>query len=216
MTIIQMHKLCDIIIDKNNAPWFTPEEKDQFIQLAELEFVKEKVISYEVDEKGRKDILTLVRKYTGANVSSLNLDNAANFNNLMYIVQVIGKWPNPCDADEMLEEPIAPVQLDDEAELKKDPFFGLTDEMSGYIETYENGYRELIVKSETTPLEIMVRYIKKPRLVFNDVNTPANNINSELPEHVHEEIVNIATRKMLGSIHEQFQYQVQQNEENQT
>lgn len=215
MTIQEMHDLCDVIMDKNNAPWFNPEEKDQWLQLAELEFVKQKVLQYEVDEKGRKDILSLVRSYIANNTSSINLDDGNNFSDLMYIVQVMGTWPNPCGND-ILTEPIAPVQLDDEAELKKDPFFGLTDDMPGYIETYENNFRELIVKSTTVPATVQIRYIKKPRLVFNDINTPANSINSELPEHVHEEIVNIATRKMIGTVQDQFQYQVQQNEETKT
>jgi len=212
MTIVEMHSLCDIITDKNNAPWFTPDEKDKWIQLAELEFVKQKVMNYEVDEKGRKDLLTLLRSYTPGNVASVNLDNAEE---LMYIVQVKGDFIDSCSSVSRTE-PIAPVQLDDEAELEKDPFFSLDDETPGYIETYENGFRELIIRSTTTPNNVLVRFIKKPRLVLNDVNVPANNVNSELPVHVHEEIVNIATRKMLGTVQEQFQYQVQQNEENQT
>ena len=34
MTIIEMHKLADLLIDKADAPWFTSEEKDMFINLA--------------------------------------------------------------------------------------------------------------------------------------------------------------------------------------
>ncbi|MHA1690183.1 MAG: hypothetical protein ACTSU7_00970 [Candidatus Heimdallarchaeaceae archaeon] len=213
MTIIEMHKLCDIILDKNNAPWFIPSEKDQFIQLAELEFVKQKFEVFEVNEKGNKDLLTLVRKKTDNNTLSIDLDAVTD---LMYIVQVVGDFVDGCNSDTTHTEPIVPVQLDDEAELKKDPFYRLDDDNPGYIETYENGIRELLIQSSSIPTEVRTRYIKKPRLVFNDVNNPANNVDSELPVHVHEEIVNIATRKMLGSIQDQYQYQVQQNEESQT
>ena len=32
MTIVEMHELCDLLIDKANAPWFNPAEKDKFIR----------------------------------------------------------------------------------------------------------------------------------------------------------------------------------------
>jgi len=208
MTIEEMHDLCDVIMDKNNAPWYTPEEKDKFIQLAELEFVKNKEQTYEVDEKGRKDVLTLVRKYSAGSSTSINLDS---IDNLMYIVQVKGIYTNSCGKEKI--EPIVPIQLDDEVELENDPLFDLGKETKGYIETYENGFRELIINSDDVLTNIEIRYIKKPRLVSRDVNVPANSVDSELPIHVHEEIVDIAVRKMLGSVQDQFQYQVQQNEE---
>jgi len=214
MTIIEMHKLCDIILDKNDAPWFNPEEKDEWIKLAELEFVKNKVETYEVDEKGRKDLLTLALSTTVSNASSINM-SVAPLDQLMYTTQVVGVFKDSCNNKDYTRA-IAPVQLDDEAELKNDPFYSLDDDMPGYIETYENGFRELIIKSSTVPVSVTMRYIKKPRPVLNDIITPANNINSELPDHVHDEIINIATRKMLGSIQDQFQYQVQQNEESKT
>lgn len=39
MDIIEMHDLCDLLIDKANAPWFTSSEKDDFINLAQIEFL---------------------------------------------------------------------------------------------------------------------------------------------------------------------------------
>jgi len=212
MTIEEMHDLCDVLMDKNNAPWFNPEEKDKFLRLAELEFVKQKVDRYEVDEKGRKDIMTLVRKSTFGAITSINLDA---IDSLMYIVQVRGFFKDSCSGEEE-EEAIVPIQMDDEVDLKDDPFFKLGDNTRGYVETYENGNRELQIITEVTPTSGSLRYIKKPRDVSRDVTTPANSVDSELPVHVHEEIVNIAVRKMVGSVQDQFQYQVQQNEENKT
>ena len=204
-----MHKLCDIILDKNDAPWFNPEEKDEWIKLAELEFVKNKMDTYEVDEKGRKDLLTLALSTTVSNSSSINMTTPP-LNELMYTTQVVGVFKDSCSGKDYTRA-IAPVQLDDEAELKNDPFYSLDDDMPGYIETYENGFRELIIKSSTVPVSVTMRYIKKPRPVLNDIITPSNNVDSDLPAHVHDEIVNISTRKMLGSIQDQFQYQFQQN-----
>jgi len=56
--------------------------------------------------------------------------------------------------------------------------------------------------------------LKYPVQVFLDINNSANNINSELPEFIHDEIVNIAVRKMLGSTEQQMNYQIQSNEIN--
>ena len=39
MNIIEMHTLCDLLIDKADAPWFTAEEKDEFIDLAQIEYL---------------------------------------------------------------------------------------------------------------------------------------------------------------------------------
>ena len=213
MTIEEMHDLCDILMDKNNAPWFNPSEKDKFIRLAELEFVKQQVDRYEVDEKGRKNIQTLVRKYTSAPaINSINVDSAIP--TLMYIVQMSGDFVDSCGNTD--SEAIVPIQLDDEIDLTDDPFFKLGNNTRGYRETYENGYREVQIISDVDPTNVILRYIKKPVDVNRDVTTPANSVNSELPVHVHEEIVNIAVRKMVGSVQDQFHYQVQQNEEQKT
>ena len=48
--------------------------------------------------------------------------------------------------------------------------------------------------------------------VFRDVNNPANNINSMFPEFTHEEIVNIAVRKMMANTEQVQNYQMQNNE----
>ena len=55
-------------------------------------------------------------------------------------------------------------------------------------------------------------YLKTPVDVLNDTVTPANNVNCELPDSVHEEVVNLAVRKMLGTVESQVQYQIQANE----
>ena len=213
MTIEEMHELCDILMDKNNAPWFNSTEKDRFIRLAELEFVKQQVDRYEVDEKGRKNIQTLVRKYTSVPaISAINVDSAIP--ELMYIVQVSGDFVDSCNNID--REAIVPIQLDDELDLTDDPFFKLGYNTRGYRETYENGYREVQFITDSYPSNVILRYIKKPRDVNRDESVPANSVNSELPVHVHEEVVNIAVRKMVGSVQDQFQYQVQQNEEQKT
>ena len=51
--------------------------------------------------------------------------------------------------------------------------------------------------------------------MFLDEAVPANTVESEMPDGTHEEIVNIAVRKMLFTVQDQLGYQLQANEINQ-
>ena len=51
-------------------------------------------------------------------------------------------------------------------------------------------------------------------IVNYDEENPSNNVNSELPVFVHEEIVNIAVRKMLQDIQDIEGYQLKVGEIN--
>ena len=61
MDIIQMHKLADLLIDKADAPWFTSEEKDMFINLAMKQIVDVNYREFEKNEEARAKLNTLVR-----------------------------------------------------------------------------------------------------------------------------------------------------------
>ena len=52
---------------------------------------------------------------------------------------------------------------------------------------------------QTSP-EANLSYIAKPTVVELDVDTPANNVNCNLPEHTHVEIVDIASQLLLQDI----------------
>jgi hypothetical protein len=175
MTIIEMHSLCDLLIDKANAPWFSSKEKDDFINLAQAEYVDKNYRFFEKDEEIR-----------------------AKLNN------IVGR---------LISQPIAPVQWDDEAENQLDPFNKATDENMGYTQENVVGIGNVFnILSDTIPTLVSLVYLKTPIDVFNDTVTPANNVNCELSESTHEEIVNLAVRKMLGTVENQTQYQVQANE----
>jgi hypothetical protein len=58
-----------------------------------------------------------------------------------------------------------------------------------------------------------MRYIKKPAEMLNDLVTPGNNVDCELAEHTHEEIVDIAVALALEGI-ESNRYQTNLNELN--
>ena len=56
-----MHELCDLLIDKADAPWFNADEKDSFINLAQIEFVDNSYRLFEYNEEVREKLLPLVK-----------------------------------------------------------------------------------------------------------------------------------------------------------
>jgi hypothetical protein len=48
--------------------------------------------------------------------------------------------------------------------------------------------------------KVYLTYLKEPATVLLDRDTPGNNVNCDLAEHTHGEIVSIATKKILGDI----------------
>lgn len=208
MTIIEMHELADLLIDKANAPWFTPSEKDLFINLVHKEYVDVNYRMFEKDEEVRAKLNTIVRTVNLGSVSQVELDTIADFR---YVLALKGTVLDSCG--NLIKRKISPVQWDDEAENQLDPFNQNDDTNLGYVQENVVGTGNVLnILSDTTPTDVTLVYFKTPVNVFYDTVTPASSINSELPDSTHEEIVNLAVRKMLGTVENQVQYQVQANE----
>lgn len=209
MTIIEMHDLCDLLIDKANSPWFTPTEKDKFINLAQIEFLDNSYRFFEYNEEVREKLLPLVRSnsFGATPISNINLDTITDFR---YVLSLRGDFSNGCGTD--TTRSIVPVQLDDEVTNQLDPFNKNDNTYPGYIQENDGANNLIQFISTSNPTNVILKYLKTPVDVLRDVNTPANNVNCELSVSSHEEIVNIAVRKMLGNIQDQFGYQVQSNE----
>lgn len=208
MTIIEMHTLCDLLIDKANAPWFSSEEKDDFINLAQAEYVDKNYRLFEKDEEIRAKLNNLVRSVALGTTQQILLSGITDFR---YALRLKGTAPNKCGR--LVSQSIAPVQWDDEAENQLDPFNKASDENMGYTQENVAGVGNVFnILSDTTPTLVSLVFLKTPISVLNDTVTPANNVNCELSPSAHEEIVNLAVRKMLGTVENQTQYQVQANE----
>lgn len=208
MTIIEMHNLCDLLLDKANSPWYNSEEKDTFLNMAQMEFVETRYRQFELDERTRKELLPLVKRFTSSNSNKINLNTVSGY---MFTLSLSGEFKNLCGKGTSYHS-IAPVQLDDEFENEEDPFNKSSDENPLYVEENENGNNVMIIKSDNTPLTLVLKYLKYPTEVFLDKVNPSNNINSEMPNFTHHEIVNIAVRKMLFNTEQQLNYQMQNNE----
>jgi len=204
MTIQEMHDLADLLIDKANAPWFNPAEKDKFITLAQIEFLDNSYRLFEYNEEVREKLLPLVRSqnFGTAQTPSINLSGITDFR---YILSLRGDYPDGCGG--FVTRAIPPIQLDDEVRNQRDPLNVNDDRNPGYIQENDGTNSLVQMVSTTDPTNVILKYLKTPV----DVNL-AGNINCELSESSHEEIVNIAVRKMLGNIQDQFGYQQQTQE----
>lgn len=203
MTIAQMHTACDLLIDKANAPWFTPAEKDIFLNEAILEYVKNEYDKFEVSEKTRENLLTLVSP--NFQVLATNLINLETVPNFLYVLMLNANINSPCG--NLVGVPVKPVQYDDLYEAKRDPFNKPADKYPLYTQNVQGGNRTIEVFSDTVPAVLNLIYLMTPAVVSITVPTNCN-----LPLHTHQEIVNIAVRIMLGNVEKFQNYQVQQNE----
>ncbi len=205
MTIQEMHDLCDLLIDKADAPWFNPSEKDKFINLAQIEFLDNSYRLFEVNEEVREKLLPLVRSINyGAAVGTPGI-NLSIIQDFRYVLSLRGSFPDGCGGRVM--KPIAPIQLDDEVANQLDPWNVNDDRNPGYTQENNGTDNILTMISSTIPIDVTIKYLKTP--VNVDITVPTN---CELAVSSHEEIVNIAVRKMLGNIQDQFGYQVQSQE----
>lgn len=203
MTIAEMHDLCDLLIDKANGVWFSPLEKDRFINLAIDEYVKNKHKLFEVDEKVREDLLSLVISPFIVNATdTINLEVVPNF---LFVLRVEADITGTCGA--LTGLPVSPRQQDDFSESERDPFNKSTDKYPVYLQFVEAGNRIIKAYSDTVPLQMRMTYLREP--VEVNIVTPTN---CDLPEHTHDEIVNLAVRKMMATIEGFQNYQAQLNE----
>lgn len=200
-----MHDMIDLLLDKAESPWYNPTEKDKFLNLALIEFVETRYREFEFNEKRREELLPLVRTFSVANQAQINLDVVPDF---LYVLNISGEWASDCSPTGVSLESIRPVSLDKFAASQSDPFNKNDDSNPGYLQR-NNGTNNLVeILSESTPQSLELNYLKLPQQV--DINGPTN---SDLPVSTHEEVVNIAVRKMMMVV-EDSNYQVQINEIN--
>ncbi|MHA2053558.1 MAG: hypothetical protein ACW99F_08175 [Candidatus Hodarchaeales archaeon] len=209
MTLQEWHDTADLLIDKANAPYFNTEEKDRFFNLAHIEFVETRYAEFEFNEKRRKELIPLVRRYTTINGDTINLDNITDF---LYILNLTGMFDNGCGGEITMR--VSPIKLDDEGESQNDPFNRHDNFNPGYTEENDGSNNVAIIVSDTPPSSIVLKYLKRPVNVSLDEAVPANTVESEMPISTHEEIINIAVRKMLFTVQDQVAYQFQNNEIN--
>ena len=200
MTFAEAHEKIDVIIDKHDLPWFEPEEKDIFLNFAQQEFVNQRYSEFEVNEKRRQDIRTLITTFSAGAVSSITVPS-----DMLFVLSLKGTFNVViCGQTVQRETHIRPMQHDDVNKIINDPFNKPTNDEPVYV----TNANTLEILSDNTAISTELTYIKEP-LVIDTVTNPTGVFST--PTYTHNEIVNIAVRKMLGSI-EQQNYNLQVNE----
>ena len=207
MTLLEWHETADLLIDKADAPYFNSTEKDRFFNLSQVEFTETRYGQFEFNERRRKELIPLVRVSTAVTANIINLDAITDF---LFILNLRGVFSDGCGGEKSRR--ISPIKLDTEGEDDSDPFNRHDNSNPGYTEYNNNTNNIVDIQSETDPITISMKYLKLPINVFLDEAVPANTIESEMPDGTHEEIINIAVRKMLFTVQDQLGYQLQSNE----
>jgi hypothetical protein len=199
MTFAEMHERIDVLLDKANLPWFNPNQKDIFLQFSTNEFVKNRYDEFEVNEKRREDIRPLVTVLPGTGTT------VALPSDFMFALSLKGTFNiDECGTIVQKERSIRPFQHDDLNKVVDDPFNKADDEYPFYTSN-SAGY---VISSTNAPVDWTLVYIKRP-VVVDGTNTPNGTLT--LPEYTHEEIINLAVRKMKATI-EDPTYNLQVNE----
>jgi len=199
MTFGEAHERIDVVIDKHDLPWFEPEEKDVFLELAQNEFIKTRYAEFEVNEKRRQDLRTLIATSTGA---STTVGVPAD---MWFVLSLKGTFSiRSGNGTKTIETSIRPIQHDDINKTYNDPFNKPSNEVPSYITNAST----FTIVSESSPSAWTLTYLKTARKPDGE-NSPSTSF--ELPVHTHDEILNIAIRKMLFSI-DKDTYQLQLNE----
>lgn|SRR3990167_2121499 len=220
MTIAEFHLGFKIGLDKTdslNYPDFLPEEIDIFLNKNIEKFISQRLYGtnpkgegVEETQKRFDDLLTLVNN-SNITVFTTTVNNKPNGINITL----------PSDYWHSLEEeaditylncnsvsttarvPVYPITHDQYNKTIRDPF-NKPDE-TGIIRMGLGGVLEAITSTGITLNTYYLRYIKKPAEVrYGTVYTPATtDIQCDLPEHTHQEILQMAIVDALGNIEKQ-------------
>jgi len=191
MTFGEMHNLVDTLLDKAQTAYFEPSEKDEFLTLAQNELLKNKYKLFEVNEKRREDLLPLVRQFT-FNGNVLNLDSVDDF---FLVLSLRGDF-EICGQTQTVA--LRPRKFDEIYNTSDDPFNRVDDDHPAYVQ-YHNGVNNIVEVRPTTQALTNgeLTYLKFPAPIDGTGNSGGT---PDMPEHTHEEIVNVAVRKILLTI----------------
>lgn len=205
-----MHTKIDERLDKSGSPWYSPVKKDSFINDAIIEFLQTRADVFEKDERRKQDLAKLTKKYTNAALAYINVEAITDF---VRVASIIGVFSHPTCAGHNITRPVRPIQMDDLGDTLINPLTKPTNRWPRYTEYNDGTMKPKIeIYSDNTPVSLVMYYISLPATV-NSQSTPK--VDCDLPVYTHNEIIDIAVRKMMMPIQSQ-NYPLQQNEINQS
>ena len=209
MTLGAARNLLDILVDKANNPYFTTNEKDEFLQLAVTDFIEKYYTVYDINEQSRSALKGLVTSVLSGNSNatitlpddvmySLSLSVQYWHPNRLAIGNTAGR-----DKEYSLAKQVSAVQFRHQA----DPFnkHSYDDPVYTYVAS-SGGVSQIHILPSDSIQNKLFYYIKKPTLT--EVFTSANPM---IEESYQNEIVQVAARKMFANI-ESSNYEVQSQE----
>ena len=201
-----MHDLVDVLTDKVQTGYFEPIEKDNFLNLAQMEFVKTRYKAFEVNEKRREDLMPLVVQAGGAG-NQIVLNTVPDFFLVLALTSNIEKV-DPCSGNVITTDVLVkPMKWDSFWAVQNDPFNRPTQDNVVYLQ-WNDGANDMLEMPPNTLTfnQWQLTYLRTPAAIDGTNNT---GVEPDLPLHTHEEIVNIAVRKMLLNVEQASLYEGQ-------
>lgn len=219
MTLQEIHLNFKFLLDKMdslNYPNFLPEEIDLILNKAQDRIIKQRYgktnlsrTSFEESQKRTEDLKTLVKTaiLTPEAYDTSNISVYSRYFILpedhWFIVQERVKirfdycndYEYPYDDLELTEEyvEVRPIQHLEFDKIISDPF--KQPDTTKVLRLMANDKVEIIYSPDSTLVEYRLRYIKQPQKI--DIS---NNDNTELPDHLHQELIDTALVIALESI----------------
>ena len=207
MTLTEARDLLDILIDKANNPYFTTNEKDEFLELALTEFINKYYSVNDINEQARA-ALKGITKFTTPTVTTGTIPVG---DKVMFVLSVGVQYnlPHRVIAAHHGKLPHVQAKQVSAADFKfqSDPFNKPTKENPIYTYTVSaTGGSQIHILPDRSIGDVILYFIERPELtgVFDS---------NDIEETYQHEVVQIAARKMLANI-DRSNYEVQSQEAN--
>jgi hypothetical protein len=194
MTTASAITLIRLLLDKANSPYYTDAEITLILELGIKEFINENYKKFELNQATRDSLRTLVKSTSSMTQSipdQFDITSVSDYRHFLSFEITVGSQV----------EYVKMIQLDDYLAIKQDPFNKPSmDNVIGVIE--DN--RIKVYKNTINPITSHI-------LTYLSWDETSDNI-ANLPEHTHEDIVNITVRKLMAGIKDEG-YKMQIGEE---
>jgi|TARA_Y100001973_G_C5143988_1_gene304434 hypothetical protein len=184
----------DVLLDKAGTAYFTNDEKDQFLDLAILEFITERYLMFEANQLVKDELSLCVKEVTATAAAGLIDLTASPFNT------TDDKYWHLLSIEDSNKQNVKVMQWDDYTAVKNDPF---------NKPTYKNPVVLMLNNSTAQHLRIVggdeagtytIRYLVIPTLPHADAIDDAASMCPEIPEVYHHQVIELAIRKILGNL----------------
>jgi len=200
MTWGDMSKILDALCDKAGSPYFNPSEKSIFLNIAMNDFVETEYEQFEKDGEHKLRLLPLQRTFQKANSSFLIIDGGApnDLIDFRYIVRFSATFnATDCNGNPItITKPIRPSKKDNIDVAKNDPFNKPIDNDPLYSYVNTGTEKRIVVYSTTPPIELEGEFLKN----FIEIDVTQTATVFEFPKKIGEEVCELASKKMLGSV----------------